>query len=62
MPFGWVVALGVGMGVVGYGLHELYNTYQANFEEHLELDQMNNRVETWMIVWGDASDWRLGAS
>ena len=54
--------MGVGVGVVGYGLHELYNTYQANFEEHLELDQMNNRVETWMIVWGDASDWRLGAS
>jgi hypothetical protein len=38
--------------VLGYGLHELYNTYQANFEEHLKLDQMNNRVESWMIVQG----------
>jgi len=52
MPFGWVVVLGVGIGVVGYGLHELYNAYQANFEEHLKLDQMNKRVESWMIVQG----------
>jgi hypothetical protein len=52
LPLGWVVVLGVGIGVVGYGLHELYNTYQANFEEHLKLDQMSKRVESWMIVQG----------
>jgi hypothetical protein len=50
LPFGWVVVLGVGMGVVGYGLYELYNTYQADFEEHLNLDQMSKRVVSWMVV------------
>lgn len=50
LPFGWVVVLGVGIGVVGYGLYELYNTYQADFEEHLNLDQMSKRVVSWMVV------------
>ncbi len=44
--------MGVGIGVVGYGLHELYNTYQADFEEHLKLDQMNKSVKSWMVVQG----------
>jgi hypothetical protein len=52
LPLGWVVVLGVGIGVVGYGLHELYNTYQANFEEHLKLDQTSKKVESWLIVQG----------
>ncbi len=50
LPFGWVVVLGVGIGVVGYGLYELYNTYQADFEEHLNLDQTSKRVVSWMVV------------
>jgi len=52
LPLGWVVVFGVGIGVAGYGLHELYNAYQAEFEEHLELDQMNTRVQKWMVVQG----------
>ena len=52
LPFGWVVVLGVGIGVVGCALHELYNAYQADFEEHLELGQMSSRVKSWMIVQG----------
>src|SRR4051812_29105585 len=52
LQFGWVVVLAVGLGVVGYGLHELYNAYKANFEEHLKLDRMNKRVEGWAVVQG----------
>ena len=44
--------MGGGIGVVGYGLHELYNAYQADFEEHLELGQTSSRVKSWMIVQG----------
>lgn len=46
LPFGWLLVMGVGIGVVGYGLHELYNSYQANFEAYLKRGQMSNRVES----------------
>ncbi len=46
LPFGWVLVMGVGIGVVGYGLHELYNSYQANFEAHLKRGQMSDRIES----------------
>ncbi|MBV9455611.1 MAG: DUF1206 domain-containing protein [Rubrobacter sp.] len=45
--------MGVGVGVVGYGLHELYNAYQADFEEHLELGQISRRVGRWILVQGE---------
>ena len=46
LPFGWVLVLGVGAGVVVYGLHQLYQAYQAQFEEHLKREQMSKRVES----------------
>jgi Domain of Unknown Function (DUF1206) len=45
LPFGWVLVLGVGAGVVVYGLHQVYQAYQAQFEEHLKRGQMSKRVE-----------------
>jgi hypothetical protein len=45
LPLGWVLVMGVGIGVAGYGLHELYNSYQANFEVHLKHSQMSHSVE-----------------
>jgi hypothetical protein len=32
--------------VVGYGLHQLYQTYQANFEEYLKYQEMSEREES----------------
>jgi Domain of Unknown Function (DUF1206) len=52
LPFGWVVVLGVGIGVVGYALHELYNAYQADFDEHLQLGQTSSRVKSWIVQGG----------
>ena len=52
LPFGWVLVMGVGIGVAGYGLHQLYKAYQAEFEEHLKRDEMSNRVERWIIHGG----------
>jgi hypothetical protein len=46
LPFGWVLVLGVGIAVVGYGLHQLYQAYQANFEEHLKREEMSEREES----------------
>ena len=47
-PFGWVLVMGGGIAVVGYGLHELYQAYQANLEEHLKRDEMSDREESWI--------------
>jgi hypothetical protein len=46
LPLGWVLVLAVGTGVVVYGLHQLYQAYQAQFEEHLKRGQMSKRVES----------------
>ena len=45
-PLGWVLVLGVGIAVVGYGLHQLYQAYQANFEEYLKREEMSQREES----------------
>ena len=46
LPFGWVLVLAVGAGVAIYGLHQLYQAYQAQFEEHLKRGQMSKRVQS----------------
>ena len=35
----------VGISVVGYGFYQLYNAYEADFEEHLKHGQMSNAVK-----------------
>lgn len=52
LPFGWTLVMVVGIGVVGYGLHELYQTYQVEFEVHLNRGEMSHTVETWIINGG----------
>ena len=51
-PFGQVVVVGIGIAVVGYGLHQLYHAYDAEFREHLKLGEMSDRVETWITRGG----------
>jgi hypothetical protein len=51
-PFGQVLVVGVGVGVVGYGLHQLYQAYKAEFREYLKLGQMSNREQTWTMRGG----------
>jgi hypothetical protein len=50
-PSGWVVVLVVGIGVVGYGLYQLYMAYEADFEEHLKRGRMSSGVEG-LIMYG----------
>ena len=52
LPFGWVLVMGVGIGVAGYGFHQLYKAYQAEFEEHLKRSEMSDRVESWIMQGG----------
>src|SRR5919199_4559830 len=51
-PFGQVLVGGVGTGVVGYGLHQLYQAYKAEFQEYLKLGQMSDTEETWITRGG----------
>ena len=52
LPFGWVLVMGVGVGIVGYGLHQLYKACRAEFEAHLKRDQMSDRVERVIVNGG----------
>lgn len=45
LPFGWMLVMGVGIAVIGYSLHQLYQAYQANFEEQLKREEMSEREE-----------------
>jgi hypothetical protein len=56
-PLGQVLVVGVGAGVVGVGLHELYQAYKADFLEYLKLDEMGEKARQWTERWG-----RLGVA
>jgi hypothetical protein len=59
LPLGWVLVLGVGTGVTVYGLDQLYQAYQAQFEEHLKRGQMSEWVES-LVTQGEGSVWQPG--
>ena len=50
--FGQVLVVGVGAGIVGYGLHQLYQAYKAEFREYLKLGQMSDTEKTWITRGG----------
>jgi hypothetical protein len=47
-PFGQVLVIGVGLGVVGYGLSQLYQAYEAQFREYLKVGEMSVREDSWI--------------
>ena len=47
-PFGQMLVIGVGVGVVGYSLSQLYQSYEAQFREYLKLGEMSVREDTWI--------------
>lgn len=51
-PFGQVLVAGVGAAVAGYGLFQMYQAYEAEFREYLNLGQMSDREETWITHGG----------
>jgi len=51
-PFGQELVVGVGAAVVGVGLHELYQAYNAAFLEYLKLGEMGEKVRKWTGRWG----------
>jgi len=46
------LVVGVGAAVVGVGLHELYQAYNAAFLEYLKLGEMGKKVRKWTGRWG----------
>ena len=52
MPLGWVVVAGVGVIVASYSLHQLSEAYEAEFRAHLNLDEMSDRAEKWIMQGG----------
>ena len=52
MPFGrWLVAL-VGVGVVAFGLFQIYKGYKAKFRKRLKLGEMPEEQHPWALLSG----------
>jgi hypothetical protein len=51
-PLGKVLVIGAGIAVVGVGLREFYQAYNADFLEYLKLDEMGEKVRKWTERWG----------
>ncbi|HEX6292469.1 MAG TPA: DUF1206 domain-containing protein [Herpetosiphonaceae bacterium] len=48
-PFGrWLVGL-IGLGVIGFGLYELYQAYTTRFRKKLKVAEMSATEESWAI-------------
>jgi len=54
LPLGrWLVGI-VGLAVIGGGLYQLYQAYNANFSEHIRWNQMSAAERTWAVRLGRA--------
>lgn len=51
-PLGQELVVGVGAAVVGVGLHELYQAYEAEFLQYLKLGEMDEKARKWTERWG----------
>ena len=52
MPYGrWLIAL-AGVGVVGYGLFQIYKGYRAKFWKRLKLGEMPDEQHPWALLSG----------
>jgi hypothetical protein len=52
VPFGrWLVAL-VGLGIIGYGIYQLYRAYAAKVRKHLELSRASATEAEWIVRFG----------
>lgn len=51
-PFGVVLVVIVGLGILAFGLFEFYQAYKIKFEKHLDMSHMSATVRTWTTRFG----------
>ena len=47
-PLGWLIVAGVGAGVVGVGLYQIYEAYHAEFKKYLKLGALGGGEHGWI--------------
>lgn len=47
-PLGWLIVAGVGAGIVGVGLYQIYEAYHAEFKKYLKLDALGEKRHGWI--------------
>lgn len=51
LPFGYLLVGLAGLGVIGFGLYQIYKGYKAKFRKRLKLGEMGKR-EKWAVLSG----------
>ncbi len=47
-PLGWLIVAGVGAGIVGVGLYQIYEAYHAEFKKYLKLGALGRGEHGWI--------------
>ena len=48
LPLGWLLVAGIGAGIVGVGLYQIYEAYYAEFEKYLKLGALGDGELGWI--------------
>jgi hypothetical protein len=48
-PGGEIALYAIALGIVGYGLYQLYNAWRAKLDKRLALGRMAHRARTWVV-------------
>lgn len=48
LPVGWLLVAGIGAGIVGVGLYQIYEAYYVEFEKYLKLGGMDEGEHEWI--------------
>lgn len=48
LPLGWLLVAGIGAGIVGVGLYQIYEAYYAEFEKYLKLGALGEGEHEWI--------------
>jgi hypothetical protein len=48
LPLGWLLVAGIGAGIVGVGLYQIYEAYYAEFEKYLKLGVVGDGEHEWI--------------
>jgi hypothetical protein len=52
LPAGRALVVAVGLGVIGYGLYQLWRAWKADVRKHLDLSEVSPETQEWIVRLG----------
>ena len=52
LPAGRALVVGAGLGVIGYGLYQLWRAWKADVRKHLDLSEVSPETQEWIVRLG----------